>query len=242
MKVFCCCIPVRFGVFILSAFTFLVAGFLSVVGWRLFNQNMGSLSTAELAGSGLAATSWTLLCVFSVAGFIGTLMASLSLVAAYSRVLFGHWIIDLAVTIAYMVIWLKVAREIFVAKCVDGTGDFLSNLSGNFSEAAANATRDSPLLGNLTSSLTGQLNAGAANALDTAERTKLCETGFTTFKIALIVGLVVYKLIALYGCIISHRYVVQLRKEQTEKRWQQVEQKVERMDHDRMRLPGAGAV
>jgi len=248
-KTFCCCLPVRLGVFVLSAFTFLVAGTLSVVSWRMFSQDMAILATSEKIGTALGALSWTLLAIFSVVGFIGTLSASLNFVSAYSRVLFGHWIIDLGITVAYLIIWLKVAQQIFVAKCVEGSGDFISNLAGNFTAAARNATQslsNDPLVGqiaqNLTSTLTGNINNGTADLFNEQNRTTLCQDGFTAFKIALIVVLVIYKLITLYGCIISHRYVVQLRGEQTEKRWNQVEQKVNRMEHDRMRLPGAGAV
>jgi len=245
MKFFCCCLPVRLGVFVLTVLTFVVSGFLSVVGWRSFAMIKDSLSTGQDIATVLATLSWTLLCFFSVAGFIGTLIASLPLVSAYSRVLFGHWVIDLAITVAYVIVWVKLAGEVFVARCVAGSGDLLNQLAGNLSQGVQNATHsvtNDPLVSNLTSGFAGDINNGTANVLDEQTRQNICQKSFTVFKVSLIVGLVIYKLITLYGCIISHRYVVQLRGERTEKRWRDVEHKVDQMGHDKMRLPGAGAV
>jgi hypothetical protein len=152
-------------------------------------------------------------------------MRSLPLVSAYSRMLFGQWIFDLAVNIAYLVIWMRFAQNVLIPKCISGTGDFIQNMQGNFSQD--DSFMANPVLNSIS---------------DPNVRAEVCQAGFTTFKIILIVTLVIYKLITLYGCIISHRYVVQLRQERTEQRWHDVERKVDGMQNDRMRLPGAGAV
>ncbi len=51
---FCCCIPVRFGVFILTLVSFLSAGFGAVVLWALvhceFRRELGSVLLQTLTG------------------------------------------------------------------------------------------------------------------------------------------------------------------------------------------------
>jgi len=136
--------------------------------------------------------------------------------------LFGQWIFDLAVNIAYLVIWLRFAQNVLIPKCISGVGDFIANMQGNFAQ-------DDSFMANPSIS-------------DPNARAEVCQAGLTTFKIVLIVTLVIYKLITLYGCIISHRYVIQLRQERTEQRWHDIERKVDGMQNDKMRLPGAGAV
>jgi len=238
MKTFCCCLPVRIGVFVLAPITFVVAAFLAYVGWTSFHLYMATVSMLQNAVTVLFALSSTLLCVFSVVGFIGTLMASLPLVSAYSRMLFGQWIIDLGVNVAYLVLWITFAKNNLINQCVTGSGTFLANLQGNITQGLNNATAGlanatAPLtgnaVGNLTSGLAGSINGTTSDIFDVEEREKLCSAGFEVIKIVFIVIFVIYKLISLYGCIITHRYVQQLRAEQTEQRWSDVERKVGHM-------------
>jgi hypothetical protein len=235
MKLFCCCLPVRIGVFVLAPITFVIAAFLAYVGWTSFHLYMATVSMLQNVITVLFALSSTLLCVFSVAGFIGTLMASLPLVSAYSRMLFGQWIIDLGVNVGYLVLWFTFAKNNVVNQCIAGTGTFLSNLQGNITQGLSNATAGlanstAPLagdaIGNITNGIAGNLNQTTSDIFNVQEREKLCNAGFEVLKIVFIVIFVVYKLISLYGCIITYRYVEQLRSEQTEQRWHDVERKV----------------
>jgi hypothetical protein len=235
MKTFCCCLPVRIGVFVLAPITFVVAAFLAYVGWTSFHLYMTTVTMLQNVITVLFALSSSLLCVFSIAGFIGTLMASLPLVSAYSRMLVGQWIIDLGVNIGYLVLWITFAKNNVVNQCITGTGTFLSNLQGNITQGLTNASgalanSTAPLagnvIGNLTNGLAGNINRTTSDIFDVAEREKLCNAGFEVIKIVFIIIFVIYKLISLYGCVITHRYVVQLRSEQTEQRWHDVERKV----------------
>lgn len=84
-RTFCCCIPVRFGVFILSLLGVIGGGIVSAAGWvqvyQLKNQAAG---TADTIATWLHASLFTLLTLLSIFGFIGCLIKSRNSVYAYS--------------------------------------------------------------------------------------------------------------------------------------------------------------
>lgn len=82
---FCCCIPVRFGVFILSTLGVAGGTLVCIVGWaavsKLANHPM---PVADTVGIWLQACLFTLLTLLSLFGFIGCLVKSRNSVHAYS--------------------------------------------------------------------------------------------------------------------------------------------------------------
>ncbi|GLB41096.1 hypothetical protein LshimejAT787_0903110 [Lyophyllum shimeji] len=84
-RTFCCCIPVRFGVFILSLLGIIGGAMVCIVGWvavsRLWKY---PLPTPDTIGIWLHAALFTLLTLLSVFGFIGCLVKSRNSVHAYS--------------------------------------------------------------------------------------------------------------------------------------------------------------
>jgi len=86
-RTFCCCIPVRFGVFILSLLGVIGGGILSVAAWVLVHQLQSQKVSANTAGAAaiwIQAFLFTLLTLLSIFGFIGCLVKSRNSVNAYS--------------------------------------------------------------------------------------------------------------------------------------------------------------
>jgi len=84
-RTFCCCIPVRFGVFILSLLGVIGAGILAAAGWvQVYQLRSHQSDTADTVAVWLHAGIFTLLTLLSVFGFIGCLARSRNSVNAYS--------------------------------------------------------------------------------------------------------------------------------------------------------------
>jgi len=82
---FCCCIPVRFGVFILSLCGIAGGILVCIVGWIAVSQLWKHpLPTADTVGLWLHASLFTLLTLLSLFGFIGCLIKSRNAVHAYA--------------------------------------------------------------------------------------------------------------------------------------------------------------
>ncbi|RDB26774.1 hypothetical protein Hypma_005290 [Hypsizygus marmoreus] len=86
-RTFCCCIPVRFGVFILSLVGVIGSILCCAAGWvqvtRLRNNPVPP-PTADVVAIWLHSSLFTLLAILSLFGFIGCLIKSRNSVRAYS--------------------------------------------------------------------------------------------------------------------------------------------------------------
>jgi len=82
---FCCCIPVRFGVFILSLSGVILSTLICAAGWVQVAQiRYHKPSTSDAIALWLHSGVFTLLAILSLFGFIGSLAKSRNAVAAYS--------------------------------------------------------------------------------------------------------------------------------------------------------------
>jgi len=84
-RTFCCCIPVRFGVFILSLLGVIGGAIISAAGWiQVYQLRTHEAGTADTVAIWLHASIFTLLTLLSIFGFIGCLVKSRNSVNAYS--------------------------------------------------------------------------------------------------------------------------------------------------------------
>lgn len=93
-KHFCCCIPVRFGVFLFSALSFVGSAFLALVLWAIFaaivehktvnNIDFGTAKTGLKIGVAVAAGIYSVVAFIALLGFIGSIFRSRKLVKIYS--------------------------------------------------------------------------------------------------------------------------------------------------------------
>ncbi|KZO95477.1 hypothetical protein CALVIDRAFT_172194 [Calocera viscosa TUFC12733] len=95
METFCCCIPVRFGVFILSLLTAAGGGLVSGVSWAQFVKLGSDATTEQKVILIIAGVIYGLLAIFSIFGFIGSVIASRPLVKSYSVILWINFLLSL---------------------------------------------------------------------------------------------------------------------------------------------------
>ncbi|TDL22532.1 hypothetical protein BD410DRAFT_722584 [Rickenella mellea] len=87
---FCCCLPVRFGVFVMSLFAMLFGGAVAVYAWVqvIHLKDQAVIANREKYSLIANAVVWSLISLASIFGFIGTIIKNRSFVSAYSTMLF----------------------------------------------------------------------------------------------------------------------------------------------------------
>jgi len=187
-KHFCCCLPVRFGVFILSFLTLLSsAGTAFALWWILVNGSKNGLVLEGGVKTGLivAGVVWTLFALFGLFGFIGAIIRNRALVKTYSFFLWIQLLVGLAIGITFIVAFFK---QSFRSTLINACADRLAELQTS-------------ALPNLTTQTLQQ-------------RQDACGNVFNQGRIGFIVSCSVSLLLNLYACIIVHRYSHQLTEEQ----------------------------
>jgi len=121
---FCCCIPVRAGVFILSLVGVVLGSIISVVGWRKVSQLKNyPLPDADVAALYIHSSIFTLLALLSLFGFVGTLIKQRGLVSAYGAGLIIHLCISIASGIFALVSLFKQSPQEAINECLNGSSD-----------------------------------------------------------------------------------------------------------------------
>ncbi|KAF9447626.1 hypothetical protein P691DRAFT_671138 [Macrolepiota fuliginosa MF-IS2] len=119
---FCCCIPVRFGVFLLS---FLGMGggiLLSVLGWWSIALIIPVSKPDEIALY-FSSVMYTLLALVSLFGFAGAIIKSIRMVASFASALLVHLVFSVGIGIyAIYTVFKQDPQDIF-NKCVGNAGD-----------------------------------------------------------------------------------------------------------------------
>ncbi|KAH8118968.1 hypothetical protein DFH11DRAFT_1562213 [Phellopilus nigrolimitatus] len=119
---FCCCLPVRLGVGVLSFLTILLAGLLMVILWFEVATNY-FMSGGEKTAFILAGVLETFLFLASVLGFVGTCARKQSFVVVYATFLYVHFCINLGVAIYFLWMVTHAANTDIVRFCQDGVHD-----------------------------------------------------------------------------------------------------------------------
>ncbi|KAK0226197.1 hypothetical protein IW262DRAFT_1294438 [Armillaria fumosa] len=106
---FCCCLPVRAGVIIMSLLGIILSGILTIVLWyevAITEPLKGTpdLTSGERTGFVLAGLLETFLCVVSILGFVGAIVRKQLFVRIYAYFIYVHFFINVAVA-AYL-LWL----------------------------------------------------------------------------------------------------------------------------------------
>jgi len=189
-KHFCCCIPVRFGVFILSLLTLLgSAGTAFVIWWLLANGPQHGLTFEGGVKTGIiiAGAVYTVFALFGLFGFIGAIIRNRGLVKTYSFFLWIQLLLTLAMGVFFGVALFK---DSFRSTLIDTCIQRLTQL------------QDSTLpVGSSAHQTPQQIQDG-------------CSSIFNRSRVGFIVSLSVSFLINLYCCIVVHRYGAQLTAEQ----------------------------
>lgn len=87
---FCCCLPVRFGVFVMTVLGALGGSAIAVLAWIQTQRLKGSVSNTDEIALYVQASIYTLLGILSVVGFIGACSRSPTLISIYFSMLVAH--------------------------------------------------------------------------------------------------------------------------------------------------------
>ncbi|KAG5734987.1 hypothetical protein E4T56_gene17921 [Termitomyces sp. T112] len=121
---FCCCIPVRFGVFILSILGFLGGFSVCIIGWFAISQLWKHpLPTPDTVGLWLHAALFTILTLLSVFGFIGCLIKSRNSVYAYSNGILITLLLSIASGSYSLWALFHENSETVISNCLNGDTD-----------------------------------------------------------------------------------------------------------------------
>ncbi|KAF5381613.1 hypothetical protein D9615_005502 [Tricholomella constricta] len=124
---FCCCIPVRFGVFILSLLGVAGGTLVCIVGWLAVSQLWKHpLPVPDTIGIWLHASLFTILTLLSLFGFIGCLVKSRNSVHAYSVGLLITLLLSIASGSYSLWALFHHNSQKAVKECLNGGGDTLT--------------------------------------------------------------------------------------------------------------------
>ncbi|TFK44764.1 hypothetical protein BDQ12DRAFT_673536 [Crucibulum laeve] len=95
---FCCCLPVRVGVIIMTILGMFFAGILSIVLWFEVSSTI-DMTSGERAGFVIAGLVETFLFAASIFGFVGTVVRKQLFVQTYAYIIYFHFILNVGVAI-----------------------------------------------------------------------------------------------------------------------------------------------
>jgi hypothetical protein len=88
---FCCCLPVRFGVFVMAVLSLGLGGLASFGGWKeVMKAKQNNLSKRDEITLYVQTVMYTLLAVISLFGLVGTFIKRRSFVSLYSSLVAFH--------------------------------------------------------------------------------------------------------------------------------------------------------
>jgi hypothetical protein len=121
---FLCCLPARFGVFIISLLQFLVcgglAGFLWWALWYDSENDAAALAKTMKVTVIVVASVYTFVALISLIGFIGAILRKYKFIKTFFIVLFVSLLFQVAVGIWYLVTFYK-TRNQSLDDCLDGS-------------------------------------------------------------------------------------------------------------------------
>jgi len=123
-RVFCCCLPVRFGLFIMSVLGILGGGFVAVAGWAQIAQlAKHPLSERDKVALVIQTIMYTMLGLLSFCGLVGTFNRSRSLISVYSTMLCAHLGFSIVTGIFYLYTLFHQTGNTDIQKCIDESTD-----------------------------------------------------------------------------------------------------------------------
>jgi hypothetical protein len=122
-RTFCCCIPVRFGVFVLTILGMLGGTTLAVLGWYESASLKGNLSKLNEISIYIFSVVYTILAIMSVFGFIGAIRRRRTLVSIFFSMLVAHLTFNIFSGIFMLYNLFHQEGDAAVQHCIQGSGE-----------------------------------------------------------------------------------------------------------------------
>jgi hypothetical protein len=120
-RTFCCCLPVRLGVFILTIFNLFGGLIIAIVGWKQVSElRKTPLSTADEVALILHSASFSVLATISLLGFIGAIIKHRALVSTFGVMLLVFLCLSIAAGVYTMLSLFHNNAQALVQACLDG--------------------------------------------------------------------------------------------------------------------------
>jgi len=94
-RTFCCCLPVRFGVFILTILGMAGGTLLAVAGWLQTIRMQGMLPKTNEIALYIHSSLYSLLALLSLFGFVGAIIRNRTMVSIFFMILVGHLVFSI---------------------------------------------------------------------------------------------------------------------------------------------------
>jgi len=121
---FCCCLPVRFGVFVIAILGILGGGLVSVGGWLQIKQlPESSLDQRNKIALWIQTIMYTLLAILSLFGLIGVFSKTRSFISVYSTILYSHLGFSIATGIFFLYTLFYQTGDNDIQSCINGSTD-----------------------------------------------------------------------------------------------------------------------
>jgi len=121
---FCCCLPVRFGVFVMSIAALLVGGLVAIAGWiQVKDLPQHPLSNDNKNALYIYSVMFSILALVGGFGIIGTISKQRGLVSLFGSLLSFHLGISIATGIFAIYTLFKTNASEALANCINGSTD-----------------------------------------------------------------------------------------------------------------------
>jgi hypothetical protein len=120
---FCCCLPVRLGVLILSFFQFVFSGAVAGLCWYALMQKSDQFNQKVKIGFIVLGSVQTIAALVAFAGFFGAILKRQRGVRLYSWMLNFQFGIQLVISIIGLVAYFTEPKSEFIKNCVNGSTD-----------------------------------------------------------------------------------------------------------------------
>jgi len=121
---FCCCLPARLGVFVLSLLSIMAGGFMGVIGWmQVSTLSAHPMETSDEIALFMHSSIFTLLALLALLGFAGSLIKQRSLVLAFSVGIAIHLGLSVISGIFTLYAVFRQSPAAAIERCINGATD-----------------------------------------------------------------------------------------------------------------------
>ncbi|KAH7339069.1 hypothetical protein B0J17DRAFT_571701 [Rhizoctonia solani] len=137
---FCCCLPVRLGVFVLSLLSLIGGGIYAAATWYAYYQDHVSLTKTQKIAFIVSGVVYSVLALAALMGLIGAIGRKRGLVATYSTFMWFHLAAQVAVG-AFFIYALFQNNNELVTQCKEKVNQ-ISNAANNATNTNVNINAD----------------------------------------------------------------------------------------------------